>query len=78
MATIWDGNQRKVAKLSGSIPLPPGMPLDTITGHFPQKSAKKTWNLGISGPPAPGPVLTGATPGLGLRPIDVAALRVAR
>ena len=78
MDTIWAGNQPKVAKLSGSIPLPPGMPLDTLTGHFPQKSAKKTWNLGILGPPAPAPTLTGATPGVGLRPIDRSVLRVAR
>ena len=78
MATIRDRNQRKVAILSGSIALPPGMLLDTITGHFSQKTAKKTWNLGILGPPAPAPTLIGATPGVGLRPIDVAALRVAR
>ena len=31
-----------------------------------------------AGPPPPAPTLTGATPGVGLRPIDVAALRVAR
>ena len=38
----------------------------------------KTMKFSVLGPPAPGPVLTDATPVVGLRPIDVAALRVAR